>query len=107
MRIAALVDRLVSTCSSTETAQKRFLAHFNVFLVCNILSLSHNTTALSSEPLLSSGNEGFNSALKDTSLEENTVPTFKALNPNVSTEPDYLPLIATAGVFLLEANHIT
>jgi len=56
--------------------------------------------------LLSSGNEGFNSALKDTPLEENTVPAFKALNPNVSTQPDYLPLIAAAGVFLLETNHI-
>jgi len=57
--------------------------------------------------LLSSGDEGFNSTLEDTSLEENTVPAFKALNPNVSAEPDYLPFIATAGVFLLEANHIT
>ena len=63
--------------------------------------------ALSDEPLLSSGNEGFNSALKDTSLEENTVPAFKALNSNVSTKPDYLPLIAAAGVFLLETNHVT
>ena len=57
--------------------------------------------------LLSSGSEGFNSALKDTSLKEDTVPTFKAFNPNVSTEPDYLPLIAAAGVLLLETNHIT
>jgi len=53
------------------------------------------------------GNEGFNSTLKDTSFKENTMPTFKALNPNVSTEPDYLPLIAAAGVLLLETNHIT
>ncbi len=59
------------------------------------------------ESLLSSGNEGCNSELKDASLEENTVSTFKALNPNVSTEPDYLPFIAAAGVLLLEANHIT
>ena len=35
------------------------------------------------------------------------MPTFKALNPNVSTEPNYLPLIVAAGVLLLEANHIT
>jgi len=35
------------------------------------------------------------------------VPTFKALNPNVSAEPDYLPFIAAAGVFLLETDHIT
>jgi len=58
------------------------------------------------ESLLSSGDEGFNSALKDTSLKEDTVPTFKAFNPYISTEPDYLPLIAAAGVLLLEANHI-
>ncbi len=45
--------------------------------------------------------------LKDAALEENTVPTFKALNPNVSTEPNYLPLIVAAGVLLLEANYIT
>ena len=31
----------------------------------------------------------------------------KALNPDVSTESDYLPLIATAGMLLLEANHIS
>ena len=46
------------------------------------------------------------SALKDAALEENTVSTFKALNPNISTESDYLPLIAAAGVLLLEANYI-
>ena len=59
------------------------------------------------ESLLSSGDEGFNSALKDTSLKEDTVLTFKAFNPYISAEPDYLPLIAAAGVLLLEANHIT
>ena len=32
---------------------------------------------------------------------------FKAPNPNISTEPDDLPLITAAGVLLLEANHIT
>ena len=67
----------------------------------------YTPSAQSGEPLLSSGNEVFNSTLKDTSPEENTVPTFKALNLNVSTEPDYLPLIAAAGVLLLETNHIT
>ena len=53
------------------------------------------------------GKEGFNSTLKDTPLEENTAPAFKALNPNVSAEPDYPPLIATAGVLFLEADHVT
>ena len=32
---------------------------------------------------------------------------FEAFNPDISPEPDYLPLIATTGVLLLEANHIT
>ncbi len=31
----------------------------------------------------------------------------KALDSYISAEPDYLPLIAAAGVLLLEANHIT
>ncbi len=34
------------------------------------------------------------------------VSTFKALDPNVGTEPDYLPLIVAAGVLLLQANYI-
>ena len=33
--------------------------------------------------------------------------TFNTFNAYISAEPDYLPLIATTGVFLLEANHIT
>ena len=35
------------------------------------------------------------------------VPTFKALNADVGTEPDYPPLRAAAGVLLLETDHIT
>ena len=46
------------------------------------------------------------SALKDAALEENTVSTFEALNPDVSAESGYLPLIVAAGVLLLEANYI-
>jgi hypothetical protein len=57
-------------------------------------------------PLLTSGNKGFDPALKDTSLKEHSVLALKAFNPNISPEPDHLPLIATAGVLLLEANHI-
>ncbi|GAI85303.1 unnamed protein product, partial [marine sediment metagenome] len=33
--------------------------------------------------------------------------TVKASNPYISTESDYLPFIAPAGVLLLEANYIT
>jgi len=58
-------------------------------------------------PLLPSGNKGFNPALEDAALKENTALAFEAFNPDISTEPDYLPLIATAGMFLLEAHHIT
>ena len=58
-------------------------------------------------PLLSSGNKGFNPALEDAALKENTVLTFETFNPNISAKPDYLPLVATARMFLLEANHIT
>ena len=50
---------------------------------------------------------GLDSALKDAALKKDIVLTFKALNAYMSTEPDYLPLIATAGMLLLEANHIT
>lgn len=32
--------------------------------------------------------------------------TFNAFDSYISAEPDYLPLIATTGVLLLEANHI-
>ena len=45
--------------------------------------------------------------LKDASFNEDTVLALKALNSYISTEPDYLPLIATTGVFLLEANYVT
>ena len=58
-------------------------------------------------PLLPPGNKGFNPALEDAALKENTALAFEALNADISAEPDYLPLIATAGVFLLEAHHIT
>jgi len=49
----------------------------------------------------------FNSALKDASLQKNTALAFKAFNPDISPQPHYLPLIAAAGVLLLQANHIT
>jgi len=58
-------------------------------------------------PLLSSGNKGFNPALEDTALKENTSLAFEALNPDISAEPDYLPLMATTRMLLLEAYHIT
>jgi len=58
-------------------------------------------------PLLSPGNEGFNPAFKDTSVKENAALTFEAFNPYVGTESDHLPFVAPAGVFFLEADHIT
>jgi len=58
-------------------------------------------------PLFPSGNEGFDSALKDATLKKDTALAFKALNTNISPKPHYLPFITAAGMFLLEANHIT
>jgi hypothetical protein len=58
-------------------------------------------------PLLSPGNKGFNPALEDAALKENTALAFEAFNPDISAKPDYLPLITTAGMFLFEAHHIT
>ena len=45
--------------------------------------------------------------LKDASFKKNAALTFKTFNTYISTKPDYLPFVATAGVLLLEANHIT
>jgi len=58
-------------------------------------------------PLLPPGNKGFNPTLEDAALKENATLAFEALNADISADPDYLPLIATAGMFLLEAHHIT
>jgi len=60
-----------------------------------------------SEPSLPSRYEGFDSALKNTSFQEDTVLAFEAFDSDISTKPDHLPLIAAAGVLLFEANHIT
>ncbi len=57
-------------------------------------------------PLLSPGNKGFDSAFKDTSLEEDPALASEAFNAYISPEPYYLPLIAAAGVLFLEADHI-
>jgi len=56
---------------------------------------------------LTSGNEGFNPALKDTSPEEYPVLAVKAFNPYISPQPDYLPLVAATGVLLFQADYIT
>jgi hypothetical protein len=58
-------------------------------------------------PLLSPGNKGFNPALEDAALKENTALAFEAFNTDISAESDYLPLVTTAGMFLLEAHHVT
>jgi len=58
-------------------------------------------------PLFPSGNEGFDPALKDATLKEDTALAFKALNANISPNSNHLPFITAAGMFLLEANHIT
>jgi len=56
--------------------------------------------------LLSSGDKGSNSTLKDTTLEKDAVLAFKAFDTDVSAKPDYLPLVAAAGVLLFEPDHV-
>ena len=53
------------------------------------------------------GDNGFDPALKNTSLKKDIVVTFQAFKADISTEPDYLPLIAATGMLLLETNHVT
>ena len=74
-------------------------------LVSPIINLGQ-VNCLIRQPLLTWGDKGFNAALKDAPLQENSALALKAFNPDISPEPDYLPLIATAGVLLLEANRI-
>jgi len=57
--------------------------------------------------LFTPGDKLFHSAFKDAPLQKDTVLTFKAFNPDISTESDYLPFVTAAGVFLLEADDIT
>ena len=47
------------------------------------------------------------STLKDTAFKQDMVLAFEAFNTYISAQPDHLPLIAAAGVFLLEADDIT
>jgi len=56
--------------------------------------------------LLSPGDKGFNSALKDAALKQDTALAFKTLNPYIRAQPDYLPLITATGVFLLQSDYI-
>jgi hypothetical protein len=58
------------------------------------------------QSLLSWGDKGLNAALKDAALKEYPALALKAFDSDISPEPDYLPLIAAAGVLLLEANRI-
>ena len=58
-------------------------------------------------PLFFSGNKCGHSTLKDASFEKDTVLAFEAFNPDVHTQPDYLPFVTAARVFLLEADDVT
>lgn len=57
--------------------------------------------------LLFPGDKGFNPALEDAAFEENTALAPEALDSDIGPEPDYLPFVAAAGVFLLEADDVT
>jgi len=52
------------------------------------------------------GGNRFGSTFKDAAFKKDAAVTFEASDAYISTESDYLPLIATAGVFFLEADHI-
>ncbi len=52
------------------------------------------------------GGNGFNPARQQAAFEEDTVLTLETLKTNVGAKPDYLPLIAAAGVLFLQANDI-
>ena len=53
------------------------------------------------------GGDRFDSAFKDTAFQKDVALTFKTFNADSGVESDYLPLVAAAGVLLLEVNHIT
>ena len=57
--------------------------------------------------LLSPGDKGFNPALEDAAFEEDTALAPEALDSDIGPEPDYLPFVAAAGVFLFEADNIS
>jgi hypothetical protein len=57
--------------------------------------------------LFPSGNEGFNLALENTPLQHHPALALETLDTDVGTQPGYLPFIAAAGVFLLQADDIT
>ena len=46
-------------------------------------------------------------ALKNPPLQKNAMMALLALDPNVSPDPDHLPLVAATGVLLLQPNYIT
>ena len=52
------------------------------------------------------GNEGLDPPFQDAALQQDAALALEALNPDISPEPDYLPVIAATGVLFLEADHI-
>ncbi len=57
--------------------------------------------------LFSPRNEFLDAALIDGSLQEDAPPAGEAVDAYVRPQPGYLPLVAAAGVPLLEADNIT
>jgi hypothetical protein len=53
------------------------------------------------------GYELFHPALKNASFQENAPATFEAFETDISTKPDHLPVIITAGVNFFQADDIT
>lgn len=57
--------------------------------------------------LIVPGDKSFYPAFQKTALQQNVAPAFLTFNADIGTDPDYPPLIATAGMLFLEANDIT
>jgi hypothetical protein len=53
------------------------------------------------------GEKTLHPALKNPPLQKNAMMTLLAFDPNISPNPDHLPLVAATGVLLLQLNYIT
>jgi len=47
------------------------------------------------------------STLEDISFQEDAATALEALDTDVNPQPDHLPFIATAGMDLLQTDHVT
>jgi len=104
--LSVLISSLLLTLSSVSPSPylrgrgNRYIREAKPLFDAPFLSLSQQPY------LLTSGDKGFDSALKGAALKENPPLALEALYPDVGAYPDHFPLIATAGMLLLEANYV-